>query len=154
MYVSKEDARKAVNEMQGKILNKRTLTVSIAADNGRAAEFIRRRVYLDKSKCYECGEDGHLSYECPRNQLGPRERPVPKKVRRGQVHGGGEGLIRLHGEDDELDGGDRFEDDSWASVVDTRGVDERLNEGERLLENRGKKEKKLRYLSDADSDDD
>ena len=30
--------------MNGKILNKRTLKVAIAEDNGRAKEFIRRRV--------------------------------------------------------------------------------------------------------------
>lgn len=23
--------------------------------------------YKDKSRCYECGEGGHLSYECPKN---------------------------------------------------------------------------------------
>ena len=33
----------------------RTLKVSIAKDNGRAAEFIRRKEYKDKSRCYECG---------------------------------------------------------------------------------------------------
>lgn len=65
--------------MDKKILNGRTLSASIAADNGRAAEFIKKRVYKDKSKCYECGEDGHLSYECPRNRLGIRERPVVKR---------------------------------------------------------------------------
>ena len=25
--------------------------------------------YKDKSRCYECGEGGHLSYECPKNQV-------------------------------------------------------------------------------------
>ena len=33
----------------------RTIKCSIAKDNGRAAEFIRRRDYPDKSRCYECG---------------------------------------------------------------------------------------------------
>lgn len=33
----------------------RTLKASIARDNGRAAEFIRRREYPNKSRCYECG---------------------------------------------------------------------------------------------------
>jgi len=33
----------------------RTIKASIAKDNGRAAEFIRRKVYKDKSCCYECG---------------------------------------------------------------------------------------------------
>uniref|UniRef100_A0A2K5YYX3 Zinc finger CCHC-type and RNA-binding motif-containing protein 1 n=1 Tax=Mandrillus leucophaeus TaxID=9568 RepID=A0A2K5YYX3_MANLE len=50
---------------------------SIAIDNGRAAVFIQRRNYFDKSKCYECGESGHLSYACPKNMLG--ERGPPKK---------------------------------------------------------------------------
>lgn len=37
--------------------------------------------YPDKSKCYECGEDGHLSYFCTKNLLGNRD-PPPKKVRK------------------------------------------------------------------------
>jgi hypothetical protein len=34
----------------------------------------RVQEYPDKSRCYECGEEGHLSYECPKNlvrQSGP-----------------------------------------------------------------------------------
>ena len=50
-------------------------------DNGRSTEFIRRRDYPDKSRCYECGEEGHLSYQCIDNTLGPRT-PPPKKVRK------------------------------------------------------------------------
>lgn len=53
---------------------------SIAVDNGRATEFIRRRDYPDKSNCYECGEEGHLSYQCEKNTLGKRT-PPPKKIR-------------------------------------------------------------------------
>lgn len=49
-------------------------------DNGRSTEFIRRREYPDKSQCWECGEEGHLSYQCSQNTLGPRA-PPPKKVR-------------------------------------------------------------------------
>lgn len=33
----------------------RTLKCSIAKDNGRTPEFIRRKTYTDKSRCYECG---------------------------------------------------------------------------------------------------
>ena len=33
----------------------RTLKCNIAKDNGRTTEFIRRKEYKDKSKCYECG---------------------------------------------------------------------------------------------------
>lgn len=53
---------------------------SIAVDNGRSTEFIRRRDYPDKSQCYECGQEGHLSYCCSNNSLGPRK-PPPKKIR-------------------------------------------------------------------------
>ncbi|KAI4487132.1 hypothetical protein M0802_012006 [Mischocyttarus mexicanus] len=58
----------------------RTIRSSIAVDNGRSTEFIRRRDYPDKSQCYECGKEGHLSYACSHNTLGPRD-PPPKKVR-------------------------------------------------------------------------
>ncbi|KAJ4924518.1 hypothetical protein JOQ06_003474 [Pogonophryne albipinna] len=34
----------------------RTVKASIAVDNGRATEFIKRRNYTDKTKCYECGQ--------------------------------------------------------------------------------------------------
>ncbi|KAG6382374.1 hypothetical protein SASPL_157956 [Salvia splendens] len=91
LFVRREDAAGAAKEMDGKILNGRTLGASIAADNGRAAEFIKKKVYRDKSRCYECGEEGHLSYECPRNFLGPRERPPPPKKGRRAGGGGGEG---------------------------------------------------------------
>ena len=53
---------------------------SVAKDNGRTEEFIQRRDYPDKSRCYECGEFGHLSYKCPKNALGSRE--PPPKVKR------------------------------------------------------------------------
>lgn len=53
---------------------------SIAVDNGRSTEFIRRRDYPDKSQCYECGQEGHLSYCCSNNTLGSREPPA-KRVR-------------------------------------------------------------------------
>ncbi|MEQ2178588.1 Zinc finger CCHC-type and RNA-binding motif-containing protein 1 [Goodea atripinnis] len=60
----------------------RTVKASIAIDNGRATEFIRRRNYTDKSKCYECGETGHLSYACPKNLLGEREPPKKKEKKK------------------------------------------------------------------------
>ena len=59
----------------------RTVKASIAKDNGRTTEFIRRREYPDKTKCYECGEYGHLSYKCSKNALGERDAPA-KKVRK------------------------------------------------------------------------
>ncbi|KAL5201091.1 hypothetical protein ABZP36_035445 [Zizania latifolia] len=129
--------------MHGKVLNGRTLSASIAEDNGRASEFIRRRVYRDKSRCYERGEEGHLSYEGPRNQLGPRERPPPsKKSRRGGGGGGGGGRGASWQSDDE-DGATAFEDDRWASVVDTRGVEEKASG-----KDDGKATSLLQYFSD------
>lgn len=59
----------------------RTLRSNLAIDNGRSVEFIRRKSYPDKSRCYECGEDGHLSYKCPKNALGERD-PPPKKEKK------------------------------------------------------------------------
>lgn len=59
----------------------RKLKSSIAEDNGRSTEFIRKKVYTDKTQCYECGETGHLSYKCPKNALGERD-PPPKKIRK------------------------------------------------------------------------
>ncbi|WOH11949.1 hypothetical protein DCAR_0831445 [Daucus carota subsp. sativus] len=150
LFVSKEDAVSAVKGMNGKVLNKRTLSASIAADNGRAKEFIRRRVYKDKSRCYECGEEGHLSYECPRNVLGKRERPEPKKVRRFEGKRGNVG----EGEGEEGEGDEGFVEENWASVVDS-DADERLlrNEEERGVGKTGKR-KKVGYFSDESGDED
>ncbi|KAL3732014.1 hypothetical protein ACJRO7_028803 [Eucalyptus globulus] len=161
-FVSQPDAQRAAAEMHDKILNGRKVAASIAIDNGRAPEFIKKRVYKDKSKCYECGEDGHLSYECPKNILGPRERPAPKKGRRGgggreEWGGAGAGGGGGHGGggDDE---GEVFEEENWASVVDD-GADERLlrrereerEERERVKERR---EKKVSYFSDESDEED
>lgn len=120
LFLNRDDAKKCAEEMNMKevsiylflILNYilgfqmfgRTLKASIAKDNGRSTEFIRRKVpiiiyifnlyeditknlyfviqnYPDKSYCYECGEIGHLSYKCTKNLLGEREPPL-KKVRK------------------------------------------------------------------------
>ncbi|KAI5420729.1 hypothetical protein KIW84_044522 [Lathyrus oleraceus] len=102
-FVSRNDAQRAVAEMNKKILNGRTLTASIAADNGRAPEFIRKR-------------------------LGPRPRPQPKKPRRG-FSGLRDRDGEEEGDEEEEEGGqiaaEQF-DDNWASVVDDEA-------GERLL---------------------
>ncbi|XP_031737364.1 U11/U12 small nuclear ribonucleoprotein 31 kDa protein-like [Cucumis sativus] len=137
-FISQDDAVKAAKQMHGKILNGRVLKAAIATDNGRAAEFIRKRVYKDKSRCYECGAiDGHLSYECPKNQLGPRERPEPKRVRRG-------GVGARHEEDWGSDVGEGFEDDNWASVVDGDADQRLLTGGENIVE---KKKRRKQVIS-------
>ena len=94
LFVDRQSAHRAVQAMNRKELFGRTLKCSIAKDNGRASEFIRRRYYKDKSRCYECGEFGHLSFRCPKNALGDREQPVKKKKARDEKDGGEEGERR------------------------------------------------------------
>lgn len=158
LFVNRDDAVKAAKGMDKKILNGRTLHASIAADNGRASEFIRKKVYKDKSRCYECGDEGHLSYECPKNFLGPRERPV---VKRGRRSGGGEGRGKSYEynfeEGEEEQGDDVFETENWASVVDGDGAaEERLLKGEADTGpvKREKREKKKGYFSDESDQED
>lgn len=92
LFVDRQSAHRAVQAMNRKELFGRTLKCSIAKDNGRASEFIRRRFYKDKTRCYECGEFGHLSFRCPKNALGDREQAVKKKkVRPGEKDGEEEG---------------------------------------------------------------
>ncbi|TRY64662.1 hypothetical protein DNTS_028694 [Danionella cerebrum] len=81
LFLDRESAYNCAHSLNSKQLFGRTVKASIAKDNGRATEFIRKRNYTDKSRCYECGEDGHLSYTCPKNLLGERE-PPPKKEKK------------------------------------------------------------------------
>lgn len=80
LFLKAEDAVSCAKDLNNKEIQGRTVKSSIAVDNGRSTEFIRRRDYPDKSKCYECGQQGHLSYCCTNNTLGPREPPA-KKIR-------------------------------------------------------------------------
>ncbi|KAI5420606.1 U11/U12 small nuclear ribonucleoprotein 31 kDa protein [Lathyrus oleraceus] len=133
-FVSRNDAQRAVAEMNKKILNGRTLTASIAADNGCAPEFIRKRMYnTETALCYECGGHGYLSD-------GEEE-----------------------GDEEEEEGGqiaaEQF-DDNWASIVDDEAGERLLgrnrNDDEGLDNNKTKKKgKKAGYFSDeSDHDDD
>eukprot|EP00026_Physarum_polycephalum_P015789 Phypoly_transcript_16561.p1 GENE.Phypoly_transcript_16561~~Phypoly_transcript_16561.p1 ORF type:complete len:169 (+),score=28.71 Phypoly_transcript_16561:61-507(+) len=87
MFVKREDAIAACKAKNGTTHNGRTLKVKVATDNGRSKEFIKKKIYTNKSKCFECGEDGHLSYACPKNTTGLRIKPEKekkKKKRKGQ----------------------------------------------------------------------
>ncbi|KAL3271628.1 hypothetical protein HHI36_022102 [Cryptolaemus montrouzieri] len=81
LFLKKEDAHSCAKDVNEREMFGRVLKASIAKDNGRCSEFIRRKEYPDKTKCYECGEYGHLSYKCSSNLLGERD-PPPKKVRK------------------------------------------------------------------------
>ncbi|XP_070939648.1 zinc finger CCHC-type and RNA-binding motif-containing protein 1 [Macaca nemestrina] len=82
LFLDKDSAQNCTRAINNKQLFGRVIKASIAIDNGRAAEFIRRRNYFDKSKCYECGESGHLSYACPKNMLGEHEPPKKKEKKK------------------------------------------------------------------------
>ncbi|CAF1580388.1 unnamed protein product [Rotaria sp. Silwood1] len=78
-FLLKDNALQAIEAFNNKELNGRIIKCSLAIDNGRTKEFIRKRQYLDKTKCFECGEIGHLSYICPKNTLGNRIIPIKKR---------------------------------------------------------------------------
>lgn len=82
LFLDRESAHNCARAVNNKQLFGRTVKASIAIDNGRATEFIRRRNYTDKTKCYECGSTGHLSYACPKNILGEREPPKKKEKKK------------------------------------------------------------------------
>ncbi|RLN34048.1 RNA binding protein [Panicum miliaceum] len=96
LFVRREDAAAAAAEMHGKVLNGRTLSASSAADNGRAAEFIRRREATATA----------------------------------------------------------FEDDRWASVVDTRGEEEKSAGKDAGKAKAARKEKRKGYFSDESDEED
>ena len=50
LFVERTSAQKAVTALNRKELFGRTIKCSIARDNGRATEFIRRKTYKDKTR--------------------------------------------------------------------------------------------------------
>jgi RNA recognition motif-containing protein len=89
-FARPEDCARAVAGMDGTTLEGMTLAVSLCRDNGRAGEFAKKRTYAKTKRCFECGEHGHVSYDCPRNVLGARDKPVaskkPKKKKKFDPH--------------------------------------------------------------------
>lgn len=95
-YKSKDLARKCVAEVNGEMVNTilqgsgtknnknlqiagRTIKASIAKDNGKGGEYQERRTYNSNNYCFECREEGHVSYKCPKNVLGVRDPPTKKQ---------------------------------------------------------------------------
>lgn len=109
LFLDRDSAHKAVRALHKTQMFDRTINCTMAKDNGRAPEFIRRREYKDKSRCYECGEGGHLSYQCPKNLLGERE-PPPKKTKKRKGQRDGEPY------DEDSDAGSQSEGENIAAM--------------------------------------
>ncbi|XP_050536363.1 zinc finger CCHC-type and RNA-binding motif-containing protein 1-like isoform X2 [Daktulosphaira vitifoliae] len=106
LFLNREDAKNCVHATNGTQMFGRNLKSSIAVDNGRSTEFIRKRQYTDKSFCYECGQEGHLSYNCPENCLGERQPPAKKKKKKifnMNVENNTKGQISCQSSDDDTD---------------------------------------------------
>lgn len=74
-----ESAAMSINQLE---MFGRTLRASIAKDNGRGINYDRKlqdKKIVDTIRCFECGDVGHLSYQCPVNVLGERIPTIPKK---------------------------------------------------------------------------
>lgn len=116
LFLDRDSAHKCIRACNNTEMFGRTIKCSIAADNGRAPEFIRRKTYPDKSRCYECGEEGHLSYRCPNNLLGEREPPKKKERKRKKKSDQSE----IHSDDgstSEANNEDDLEEDSLSAAI-------------------------------------
>ena len=76
-FARQEECDAAIQGMNGYVLEGFQLKCSLSKDNGRSSEFSSKRNSKKNAAstlCFECGQDGHMSYECPKNVLGKRER--------------------------------------------------------------------------------
>lgn len=121
LFLNREDALSCTKSTNGCEMFGRKLKASIAKDNGRAPEFIKRKEYPDKSRCYECGEFGHLSYKCPKNLLGdrepPKKKPRKKKNEDDKSLNTGDNCSLEEDEEDQEDDDKDFEDESLSAAI-------------------------------------
>ncbi|XP_049530184.1 zinc finger CCHC-type and RNA-binding motif-containing protein 1-like [Anopheles darlingi] len=83
LYSTPQEALNCCNTCNNKEMFGRTLKASIAKDNGKGAENAVRKNYSNKTRCFECGSDGHMSYSCPNNVLGSKT-PPRKAIKSGK----------------------------------------------------------------------
>ncbi|XP_076243316.1 zinc finger CCHC-type and RNA-binding motif-containing protein 1 isoform X4 [Calliopsis andreniformis] len=115
LFLTPEEALACAQNLNNTEIGGRTIKSSIAVDNGRSTEFIRRKDYPDKSQCYECGEEGHLSYNCRNNTLGPRNPPLKKiRTRKKLKASSSNGTCDFNRNSD-----DELVDDNWEEEVET-----------------------------------
>ncbi|CAK9828186.1 Zinc finger CCHC-type and RNA-binding motif-containing protein 1 [Anthophora retusa] len=164
LFLTPEDALSCAKNLNNTEIGGRTVKSSIAVDNGRSTEFIRRRDYPDKSQCYECGEEGHLSYNCRNNTLGPRNPPLKKiRIKRKNKFNNSH-----HTNDFNTNSDDELGDDNWDEEVETLSAAIALEQRQKELENNqrlgskgyeeesrptlksGKRYKKNQYFSDEE----
>ncbi|XP_003702450.1 zinc finger CCHC-type and RNA-binding motif-containing protein 1 [Megachile rotundata] len=164
LFLTPEDAVSCAKSLNNTEIGGRTIKSSIAVDNGRSTEFIRRRDYPDKSQCFECGEEGHLSYNCSSNTLGPRNPPL-KKARIRKKH---KSSSSCQNSDFNKNSEDELGDDNWEEEVETlsaaialeqrqkeyensqRSAGKGCEEENRPTQKSGKRYKKNQYFSDEE----
>ncbi|XP_069683117.1 zinc finger CCHC-type and RNA-binding motif-containing protein 1-like isoform X2 [Periplaneta americana] len=143
LFLKKEDAQTCAKAINGREMFGRTIKSNLAIDNGRSVEFIRRKNYPDKSRCYECGEEGHLSYKCPKNALGERD-PPPKKDKKKKKKDNPKTYGNQHENDYESS-----DDDYWSPHTESKSKRKRTTEedGEQQDDNEDEEEPDLETLS-------
>lgn len=97
----------------------RTIRASIAKDNGKSGEYQERKTYSSNQFCFECQEEGHVSYKCPKNVLGIRDKPTPRK--RKAVKDSNPPVSR-----EQEEGVDNWEDEQGSSRSYPKGEGERV----------------------------
>ena len=150
LYLKKEDALKAVEIIGGKTILGRTLKCSIAHDNGRAKDFIRRKEYKDKSRCYECGELGHLSYKCPKNRFGDREPPKKKPKKQSKIFNSRRKLPKKLKQTERIASDESGDDPYLDSLSHAIAEDSKKSFSETIVKSKTKQYKKDSYFSDEE----
>jgi len=160
LFIERESAHECVREMNEHQMFGRTIKCSIAKDNGRASEFIRRKLYKSKEKCFECGEEGHLSYVCPHNLLGDRAPPVKKEKKKKSLLEKEKNVDKFGNEVDSDDDSPRHDDavshdscpplDTLAAAINYQHEKEVEPSYEQLDSPPRKKYKKDAYFSDEE----